>query len=240
MEKKNALIVGGSRGIGAAIVRFFAHAGYAVAFTYAHSGAAAEALSSETGALAICANSEKREEMDAAIATFHATLGTVDILINNAAISQIGLFTDMSASEWERMRSVNLDAPMYYAKLVLPDMIAKKQGRIINISSMWGQVGASCEVGYSATKAALIGFTKALAKELGPSGITVNAIAPGVIVTDMNASLDAETLNALCEETPLGRLGTPEDVAKAALFLAGEGADFITGQILGVNGGLVV
>ena len=240
MEKGNALIVGGSRGIGAAMVRQFSAAGYRVAFTYAHAQDAAEALSKETGALAICANSENREEIDGALACFRAEIGSLDVLINNAAIAQIGLFTDMSDSEWETMRLINLDAPMYYAKRALPDMIAKKEGRIINISSMWGQVGASCEVAYSATKAALIGFTKALAKEVGPSGITVNAIAPGVIATEMNGALDGATLEALCEETPLGRLGTPDEIARAALFLASDDASFITGQTLGVNGGFVV
>ena len=240
MEKRNVLIVGGSRGIGAAMVRLFSSKGYRVAFTYARAHEDAKALSLETDALAICADSEKQEEIDRAIQKFHDKIGKADILINNAAIAKIGLFTDMTESEWNTMRAVNLDAPMYYAKQLLPDMISKKEGRIINISSMWGQVGASCEVAYSTTKAALIGFTKALAKELGPSGITVNAIAPGVISTDMNASLDEDALNALCEETPLGRLGTTDDVARAALYLASDDAGFVTGQILAVNGGFVV
>ncbi len=238
--KRNVLIVGGSRGIGATMVRLFSHAGYGVAFTYARAEKEAKHLACETGSLAICADSAKREAMDAAIQKFHTALGKADVLINNAAISKIGLFTDITEDEWATMRTVNLDAPMYYAKQLIPDMVAKKQGRIINISSMWGQVGASCEVAYSTTKAALIGFTKALAKELGPSGITVNAIAPGVIATEMNASLAPDVLGALCEETPLGRLGTTEDVAKAALFLAGDDAEFITGQVLAVNGGFVV
>lgn len=240
MKKGNVLIVGGSRGIGASMVRLFTSVGYSVAFTYAHSAEEASTLSSETGALAIYGDSRRREEINAAIEKFHTALGDVDVLINNAAIAKIGLFTDMTESEWEDMRAVNLDAPMYYAQQIIPEMVAKKKGKIINISSMWGQVGASCEVAYSATKAALIGFTKALAKELGPSGITVNAIAPGVIMTEMNASLGADTLASLAEETPLSRLGSLEDIARAALFLAGEDADFITGQVLAVNGGLVV
>ena len=236
----NALIVGGSRGIGAAMVRLFAEKGVNVAFTYARARKEAEALAKKTGSIAICADSTSYSEIDAALESVRATLGAVDILINNAAVSEIGLFTDMSEASWERMRRINLDAPMYYTKRILPDMIKKKQGRIINVSSMWGQVGASCEVAYSTTKAALIGFTKALAKEVGPSGITVNAIAPGVILTDMNAALGEEALAALREETPLCRLGTPQDVARVALFLAGEGGDFITGQVIAPNGGFVM
>lgn len=240
MLKGNALIVGGSRGIGAATVRMLAREGLCVAFTYAHAHEAAARLEKETGALAICADSLSYPDIDKAIAYFHEKLGTVDFLINNAAVSEIGLFTDFSEEAWEKMRRINLDAPMYYTKRLLPDMIAKKQGRIINISSMWGQVGASCEVAYSTTKAALLGFTKALAKEVGPSGITVNAIAPGLIQTEMNASLDKEALDALCEETPLGRMGTPEDVARTVLFLLGEGGDFITGQVIAPNGGFIM
>ena len=238
--KGNALIVGGSRGIGAAMVRLFAESGINVAFTYAQAKKEAERLAEETGSVAICADSASSSAIEAAVARVRAALGTVDILINNAAVSEIGLFTDMSEASWERMRRINLDAPLYYTKLILPDMIQKKQGRIINVSSMWGQIGASCEVAYSTTKAALLGFTKALAKEVGPSGITVNAIAPGVILTEMNASLGKEALAALCEETPLCRLGTPEDVARTALFLAGEGGDFITGQVIAPNGGFVM
>lgn len=240
MACENVFIVGGSRGIGAAMVRLFSHAGYRVAFTYASSCEQAKAIADETGAFAIRANSLVRSEIDKALLLFHENLGEADILINNAAMSKIELFTDMTDETWEQMRTVNLDAPMYYTKRLLPDMIRKKHGHIIQISSMWGQVGASCEVAYSTTKAALIGFTKALAKEVGPSGITVNAIAPGVIRTEMNASLDEEALAALCEETPLGRLGTPEEVAKTALFLVGEGGNFITGQVISPNGGFVV
>lgn len=240
MLQKNVLIVGGSRGIGAAMVRLFAKSGARVAFTYLESHEAAKTLAEETGALSICANSASVQQIELSIERFHMEIGGVDILINNAAVSKIELFTDLTKEAWESLCAINLDAPIYYTKSVLPDMIAKKKGRIINISSMWGQVGASCEVAYSTTKAALIGFTKALAKEVGPSGITVNAIAPGVIATEMNASLGEETLDALCEVTPLGRLGTPEDVARVALFLAGEGGDFITGQVIAPNGGYVM
>lgn len=240
MQGKNVLIVGGSRGIGASMVRTFASHGYAVAFTYRASEDAARALERETGALAIPADSASREQIDRAICLFHEKVGKADVLIANAAVSEIGLFTDLSEDAWERMRRVNLDAPMYYVKRILPDMISKKEGRVLLISSMWGQVGASCEVAYSTTKAALIGFAKALAKEVGPSGIRVNAIAPGVIATEMNAALGEETLASLAEDTPLCRLGTPEDVARVALFLAEEGGDFITGQVIAPNGGFVI
>jgi 3-oxoacyl-[acyl-carrier protein] reductase len=240
MLKGNVFIIGGSRGIGAEMVRLFSESGYRVAFTYAASSAEANTLAEKTGALAIKANSENKEEIQSAVELFHREIGKADFLIANAAISEIGLFTDLTEDAWNRMRTINLDAPMYYTKLLLPDMIAKKQGRILLISSMWGLVGASCEVGYSVTKAGLIGFAKALAKEVGPSGITVNAIAPGVIDTDMNAGFDEKTKNDLCEETPLCRLGTPADVARVALFLAEEGGSFITGQVISPNGGFVI
>ena len=237
---KTVLVNGGSRGIGAAMVRAFAAAGYTVVFTYFSSDAEAEALVRETGALAIKADSASREEIGAAVEKCLTAFGQIDVLINNAAISSFGLFTDMPNDIWDRMLAVNLDGPMQYAKCVLPRMISRKCGKIINISSMWGQVGASCEVHYSATKAALIGFTKALAKEVGPSGITVNAIAPGAIETEMNARLSEEELEALKAETPLGRLGTPEEVAAVALFLCEKGGDFITGQVISPNGGFVM
>ena len=240
MNKGNVFIIGGSRGIGAEMVRLFAKNGYRVAFTYAHAQDAAKALNTETGALPILADSLSFREMDRAMELFRNEIGKVDILIANAAISKIGLFTDLSDREWNEMRQINLDAPMYYTRRMLPDMIEKKKGRILLISSMWGQVGASCEVAYSVTKAALIGFTKALAKEVGPSGITVNAISPGVIATEMNAALDEDTLNALKDETPLSRIGSPSDVARVALFLAEEGGDFITGQVIAPNGGFVM
>ena len=237
---KTVLVNGGSRGIGAAMVRAFVAAGYAVAFTYFASDAEADALSQETGALAIKADSGSREEIGAAVEKCLKVFGQIEVLINNAAISYFGLFTDMADSLWDRMVAVNLDGPMQYAKCVLPQMISRKCGKIINISSMWGQVGASCEVPYSVTKAGLIGFTKALAKEVGPSGITVNAIAPGVIATEMNARLSEEDLEALKEETPLSRIGTPEEVAAVALFLCGEGGAFLTGQVISPNGGFVM
>ncbi len=240
MNTKTVFINGGSRGIGAAMVRLFSENGYRVAFSYHSSKEAALALEKECGATSFCADSSKPEEIENAVKLVLERFGNVDVLVNCAAISFVGLYTDIREEEWEKMLAVNLKAPERYIRLFLPSMISKKQGRIINISSMWGQVGASCEVHYSLTKAALIGLTKALAKELGPSGITVNAIAPGLIDTEMNAHLSNEDKAALCEETPLMRAGTPKDVANSALFLAGEGGDFITGQVLCPNGGYVV
>ena len=166
--------------------------------------------------------------------------GSVQVLVNNAGIAQFSLLHEVTDEMWEAVRSVNYDAPFYLTRAFLPGMIRQKYGRILNISSMWGQVGASCEVAYSAAKAGVIGFTKALAKEVGPSGITVNCIAPGVVDTEMNAGLSGDTRKELKEETPLGRLGTPLDVAKACIFLSSEDGAFITGQVLGVNGGLVI
>ncbi len=237
---KVALITGGSRGIGRAMVELFAEKGYRVAFTYRSSRAAAEELAARTGALAIAADSANPEDVERAVKTVEENIGNVNILINNAAVSSFSLFTDLTIEDWRASFATNVDGAFLYSKLVLPSMIRNHSGRIINISSMWGEVGSSCEVHYSATKAAIIGMTKALAKEVGPSGITVNCIAPGVIDTDMNAALSDEDMAALKEETPLMRIGTPREVAAAALFLAGEDAAFITGAVLNVNGGLVV
>ncbi len=237
---KIALITGGSRGIGRAMVELFCEAGYSVAFTYKSSHTAAEELASRTGALAIAADSSIPEDVERAVKTVEEKLGNVNILINNAAVSSFSLFTDLTLDTWRASFATNVDGAFLYSRLVLPSMIRAKSGRIINISSMWGQVGSSCEVHYSATKAALIGMTKALAKEVGPSGITVNCIAPGVIDTDMNSALSDDDMSALKDETPLMRIGTPREVAAAALFLAGDEAAFITGAVLNVNGGLVV
>ena len=237
---KVALITGGSRGIGHAMVELFAESGYSVAFTYKSSHEAAAELSERTGALAINADSANPTDIERAVKTVEEKLGNVDILINNAAVSSFSLFTDLTLEAWRASFSTNVDGAFLYSRLTLPSMIRNHSGRIINISSMWGQVGSSCEVHYSATKAALIGMTKALAKEVGPSGITVNCIAPGVIDTDMNAALSEDDMAALKDETPLMRIGTPREVAAAALFLAGDDAAFITGAVINVNGGLVV
>ena len=237
---KTVLITGGSRGIGADMVRLFSENGYNVAFTYKSSADAARSLAKECSALAIMADSESEADILSAVDLTRAEYGGINVLINNAAISSFSLFTDLSADEWRRTFRVNVDGAFLYTKAVLPSMISRKCGRIINISSVWGIEGSSCEVHYSASKAALIGLTKALAKELGPSGITVNAIAPGVIDTEMNSHLSAQDMAALAEQTPLMRIGRVRDVAEAALFLASDGAGFITGAVLNVSGGFTV
>lgn len=237
---KTVLISGGSRGIGREIVRLFSKNGYNVAFTYKKSRDEAEALSRETGALAIMADSASESDVIGAVDKTLSEFGRIDCLINNAATSSFSLFTDITLDDWNEMLAVNLTGAFLYSKRAIPDMIKRKSGRIINITSMWGLVGSSCEVHYSAAKAGLIGMTKALAKELGPSGITVNAIAPGVIDTDMNAMLGADEREALINDTPLMRIGSVTDVAEAALFLAGDGASFITGEVLNISGGYVI
>ena len=228
---KHVLITGGSRGIGAAAVRAFARAGYAVSFFYEKSEAAAAALTAETGAAAIRCDVADTEAVAAAV----ASIPTVDVLVNNAGISHVGLISQITPEEWDHLFAVNVKGVYNTVRAVLPAMLAKQAGAVVNVSSMWGQAGASCEAAYSATKGAVIALTQALARELGPSGIRVNAVSPGLIATDMNAHLSAEDLAALAEDTPLGRVGTPEEVAAAILYLAE--ADYITGQNLPVNGG---
>lgn len=237
---KRVLITGGSGGIGSAIVRAFSQDGCQVAFTYHQNRSAADALSNETGATALIVDMENTEAVRATVQKAIENLGGIDVLVNCAGISQIKLFTDLSDNDIARMVQINLTALMTVTQAAAPYMIRNHSGRIINIGSMWGKTGASCEVHYSATKAALEGFTKALAKELGPSGITVNCIEPGVIATPMNAQLDEETMQALIDETPLMRIGTPSDVADAVRFFASDTASFITGQILGVDGGYAI
>ena len=237
---KTVLITGGSRGIGRAMVELFSHKGYAVAFTYKNSENEAKSLAESAGALAIKADSAIEADVISAVKLAESSLGKIDCLINNAGISSFSLFTDLTLDDWNECLSVNLTGAFLYSKAVIPGMLSRKRGRIINITSMWGVVGSSCEVHYSTAKAGLIGMTKALAKELGPSGITVNAIAPGAIETDMNKSLSDEDKAALCDETPLMRIGMPSEVAEAALFLASEGASFITGEVMNVSGGFVV
>ena len=237
---KTVLITGGSRGIGAEMVRRFTKGGYTVAFIYHRSTDAAAALARETGALAIPADLSSEKMCVFAVAEAIGALGHIDVLINNAAVAGFSLFTDITGEEWNRFLSTNLSAPFFCAREAVRDMLTRKSGRIINVSSMWGQVGASCEVHYSAAKAGLIGLTRALAKELAPSGITVNCIAPGVIDTAMNAALSHEDMAALTEEIPLGRLGTPAEIAEWAYFLAENGGDYVTGQVFGINGGFVI
>ena len=234
------LISGGARGIGAACVRKFASDGHSVAFIYRSAHEAAKRLADECGAVAICADISRPNEAREAVAKAIEALGGIDVLVNNAGIAQIKMFCDITDEDLANMLNTNLSSAFYITRAALPSMVSQKWGRIINIGSMWGKVGASCEVHYSASKAGLRGMTMALAKELGPSNITVNAVEPGVIATDMNASLDQETLRELCDETPLCRIGKPEDVANLVGFLASEEASFITGQIIGVDGGFAV
>lgn len=237
---KNVFITGGSRGIGRAMVEAFSSLGYNVAFTYKESYEAAKNIAQRLGALAIKADSEIENDVIKAVNLAKNTMGSIDILINNAAVSSFGILTDITLDEWNRVMNTTMTGAFLYSKAVLPDMINRKWGRIINVTSMWGVVGSSCEVHYSAAKAALIGFTKALAKEVGPSGITVNAIAPGVIRTDMNKCFSDEDIMALREETPVGRIGEPSEIANAAIFLASEDSSFITGDVMNVSGGFFV
>ena len=242
---KTVLITGASRGIGKAAARLFAKQGYKTAINYLHSEREALALADELGAdrgmsIAVCADVGDADQVDKMVARLLEEWGRIDVLVNNAAISQQKLFTDIEPEEWRQMFRTNVDGVYNTCRAVVPQMISEKRGSIVNVSSMWGQVGASCEVHYSASKAAVIGLTKALAKELGPSGVRVNCVSPGVIVTDMNAQLDRQTLCDLKDETPMCALGMPEDVANSVLFLAGDQARFITGQVLCPNGGFVV
>lgn len=243
--KKTVFITGASRGIGRAAALCFAKNDYNVAICYNKNEAAANEVLAEIKAFGGNAAVFKDDVSDmaqvsAAIKNAKKTFGTIDVLINNAGIAQQKVFSDITEEDWDNMFDINVKGMFNTCKCVLDDMIDKKQGKIINISSIWGISGASCEVHYSAAKSAVIGFTKALAKELAPSGICVNCVAPGVIKTDMLSSFDDNALTELAEETPLGRLGTPEDIAETLLFLASDKADFITGQVISPNGGFVI
>ena len=228
------VITGGSRGIGAEAVRHFASLGHQVRFLYEKNHEAAGAVAAQTGAEAVCCDVADPDAVAAALEGF----GPVDVLINNAGIAHYGLISQIGKAQWDRMFAVNVHGMYHCIDAVLPGMLHRQAGCIINVSSMWGQVGASMEVCYSATKGAVIALTKALAKELGPSGIRVNCIAPGVILTDMCANVDPQTMDWLREETPVGRHGLPADVVGAMEYLVG--ADFVTGQVLPVNGGMVI
>lgn len=242
---KTALVTGGATGIGMAACRLLAREGYQVAVNYYKSAEAAKALEKElTGAgyavKAFRCDITSEEQVAAMIGQVKRAFGGLDVLVNNSGVASQALFTDLTEAEWQAVFDVNVKGAFLVSREAVKLMLQAHKGSIINISSMWGQVGASCEVAYSASKAALIGLTKALAKEVGLSGIRVNCVCPGMISTAMNQAIAPEIQDEIREETPLNRLGTPEDVANAILFLAGENASFITGQVLGVNGGLVI
>ena len=237
---KTVWITGGSRGIGAEMVRTFSQNNWQVCFTFMHSRDAALQLTAETGAHAFCCDVRNEQDVKNWAEDALRHYGAPDAVIHNAGTAQSALLQDMTSEEFDDLYAVHLRGAFYCAKYALPSMISQKQGSLLFISSMWGQVGASCEAAYSACKAGVIGLGKALAQEVGPSGIRVNCLCPGVIETDMLACYSEEDKNALRDETPLGRIGTPKDVASAALFLCSEEAAFITGQTLGVNGGFII
>ena len=243
---RTVLITGASGGIGQATALAFWQKGCKVVLHYHTHGDTSKALCYDMNktrpqsAIALPADIADRRQIDALFDTVEKKLGTVDVLINNAGIAQQKLFTDLSDDDWNRMFDINVKGMFYCCQRAAPAMIRQKRGKIINVSSMWGQVGASCEVHYSAAKGAVIAFTNALAKELGPSGIQVNCVAPGVIDTPMNGHLSPDAIESLKEEAPLGTIGTPQDVAESILFLGSPASDFITGQILAPNGGIVI
>ena len=245
-QNQVVLVTGASGGIGKAVAEKFAQNGYRVAVHYHNGKERAEALQKQLeqqGCFLMTVQADLRDSMQvqAMIEQIERSWGGVDVLVNNAGVAQQKLFTDITDAEWRNMFAIHVDGAFYCARAVLPEMIHRKRGSIINVSSMWGQTGGSCEVHYSAAKGALQAMTKALAKEVGPSGIRVNCVAPGVILTEMNTRMfDQDTLEALKEETPLETLGTTEDVANMIYFLSKEEAGFITGQIIGVNGGMVI
>ena len=245
MCSETVLITGASRGIGRAMALAFAQKGYAVAANFCQNKAMAQSLQKEITALGgkcllLQADVSRQEQVEEMFRQAQQQLGDITILINNAAIAQQQLFTDITAEQWRQMFAVNVDGVYHCCQAALPGMIHRKSGRILNIASMWGEVGGSCEVAYSASKGAVIALTKALAKELALSGITVNCLSPGMINTDMIAHLSPEDRAITEEEIPMGYSGQPADVAQAALFLCSPQASYITGQILRINGGMVV
>lgn len=230
----NVVITGGSRGIGAATVELFAARGDRVTFLYEKNHTAAKAVADKTGAAAICCDVADGEAVNRAF----SQIVDVDILVCNAGTMYFGLLSQMAEDEWNRLFAVNVGGIYHCVNAAMPSFLKTHRGSIVTVASMWGQVGASCEAAYSATKGAVIALTKALAKELGPSGIRVNCVAPGVILTDMCANVAPDILAGMAEEAPLGRNGMPMDVAKAIAYLAD--AEFVTGQVLGVSGGYVI
>ena len=244
MARKAVLITGASRGIGRAAAELFARRGYGVLINYRQDAGAAhelekQLLDSGADALAVQADVAQEDQvlrmMEMAVKRF----GFIDVLVNNAGIASQKLFTALTTEEWRRMMAVHVDGTFHCCREVLPAMIREKRGAIVNVASIWGLSGASCEVAYSTAKAAVIGMTKALAREVGPSGVRVNCVAPGVIDTAMNAAAGADILDMLAEETPLGRIGTAQEAAQAIAYLASEEAYFITGQVLTVDGGFI-
>lgn len=231
---KNVLITGGSRGIGAAAVELFAGRGDRVWFLYEKEHEKARQIAEKTGAVAICCDVADRS----AVFDAFQQLPDMDILICNAGICHYGLMSKMREADWDRIFAVNVKGIYNCVSAAMPGFLRKQEGSIVTVSSMWGQVGASCEAAYSATKGAVIALTKALAQELGPSGIRVNCVAPGVILTDMCASVDAQILECMAQDTAVGRNGTPMDVAKAMAYLSE--AEFVTGEVIAVNGGYVL
>ena len=228
------VITGGSRGIGAAAVKLFSERGDRVFFLYEKEHEKAKMVAEETGAAAICCDVADAS----AVKDAFSQIGEVDILVNNAGICYYGLMSGMTEAQWDRIFDVNVKGIFNCVNAAMPSFLKKHRGCIINVTSMWGRVGASCEAAYSASKGAVIALTKALAKELGPSGIRVNAVAPGVILTDMCAGVDPQILEEMAQETPVGRNGSPMDVARAVEYLSD--ADFVTGHILNVDGGYVI